>query len=252
MTIEITGKVFGTRFTHDADSLEATFANAYAVHPDGFEGLLKDAPADASKRPLILFMHGSSGIGEPLKEFARRTAELGWAFIAPDSMQLEDRMTYSSPVARSDYEKIHAMRSFELEHAVRKITGLGFFNGVFVAAGTSEGGVCAARHQTKPGSPKPVGRIIFSWSCENNYHVEEHRTNIPKDEAVLNIMSAQDKFFSRANAFLDNPNALGHAAEALSEHPDAQIVLIPGAPHTLFNTPQAAMIVKAFLARFAS
>ena len=91
--------------------------------------------------------------------------------------------------------------------------------------------------------------MIFSWSCENNYHVVEHRTQIPADCPVLNIMSAEDPYFSQKNSYLDNPDALGYAARALKDHQDATIVLLPQAPHTLFNLPRAAGIIDAFVNR---
>ena len=91
--------------------------------------------------------------------------------------------------------------------------------------------------------------MIFSWSCEDNYHVAAHRTAIPQDMPVLNVMSAADKFFSQANSWLDNPSALGHAGRTLANHSDASIVLILGAPHTLFALPQTQSAVEGFLER---
>ena len=80
--------------------------------------------------------------------------------------------------------------------------------------------------------------MIFSWSCEDNYFVDAHRTIVPS-EPVLNVMSATDPFFSRANAYIGNGDAQGHCGAALREHKNTTIVLIPGAPHTLLNVPQA-------------
>lgn len=120
------------------------------------------------------------------------------------------------------------------------------FDGRFVVAGTSEGGVSVARFASHPERPE-AARLLFSWSCEDNYHVEHHRTNIPDTVPVLNLMSAEDKFFSRANAYLGNDDALGHAGKTLAKHSDATIVLLPGAPRTLFNLPAARRILRGFL-----
>ena len=81
-------------------------------------------------------------------------------------------MTYSSPIPREDYEKIHSLRSSELSAAV-----------------------AVARYVPAPDAVRETGRIIFSWSCEDNYHVTAHRTAVPNDLPVLNIMSATDKYF---------------------------------------------------------
>ena len=111
-----------------------------------------------------------------------------------------------------------------------------------VLSGASEGGPAVARYAGN----EFAGRIIFSWSCEDNYFVDAHRTVVPR-EPVLNVMSAADPFFSRANSYLGKPDAQGHCGAALREHKDTTIVLIPGAPHTLLNTPQARMAVASWL-----
>lgn len=237
---------------HTPATLKATFEKAYVALQldDGsiYTGSIDQLPAVTHTLPTVLFMHGSSGINPAIREFSEHLAEMGWALIAPDSMQTEDRITYSSPIAREMYEKVHALRYEELQYAVEHLKELPFFGGCLVLAGTSEGGVSVARFENKSQTQESA-RLILSWSCENNYHVTEHKTRIPKECPVLNVMSASDPYFSRANSYLDNDNALGHAAQTLKDHKDATIVLLPGAPHTLFNLPQARSLIDAFLNR---
>lgn len=249
MTIALTGKLSGTADKHTADSLKASFENAwFAAARGAFEGKLSDAPENLPAAPILLFAHGSSGIGAPLKAFARFVSSLGWSFLAPDSFVFPDRITYSSPVSRENYERVHAMRSQELDYAARHLDEAPGFSGRYAVAGTSEGGVAAARF-TAPEGRRESGRILFSWPAEDNYHVVSHQTHIPDDVPVLNIMSAEDKYFSRANPWLANPDALGHAGRTLAHHPQTSILLIPGAPHTLFALPQTESAVRAFLVR---
>lgn len=249
MTIALTGKMSGTADKHTADSLMASFENAwFAAARGAFEGKLSDAPENLPAAPILLFAHGSSGIGAPLKAFARFVSSLGWSFLAPDSFVFPDRITYSSPVSRENYERVHAMRSQELDYAARHLDEAPGFSGRYAVAGTSEGGVAAARF-TAPEGRRESGRILFSWPAEDNYHVVSHQTHIPDDVPVLNIMSAEDKYFSRANPWLANPDALGHAGRTLAHHPQTSILLIPGAPHTLFALPQTESAVRAFLVR---
>lgn len=249
MTIALTGKMSGTADKHTADSLMASFENAwFAAARGAFEGKLSDAPENLPAAPILLFAHGSSGIGAPLKAFARFVSSLGWSFLAPDSFVFPDRITYSSPVSRENYERVHAMRSQELDYAARHLDEATGFSGRYAVAGTSEGGVAAARF-TAPEGRRESGRILFSWPAEDNYHVVSHQTHIPDDVPVLNIMSAEDKYFSRANPWLANPDALGHAGRTLAHHPQTSILLIPGAPHTLFALPQTESAVRAFLVR---
>ena len=81
MTIEITGSMAGHADRHTESSLAESFENAYFTAPwDIYEGPLKDFPKEKIRleaEPLVLFAHGSSGIGEPLKAFGRWLASFG-------------------------------------------------------------------------------------------------------------------------------------------------------------------------------
>ncbi|BFK79036.1 hypothetical protein I380019A4_14660 [Sutterella wadsworthensis] len=86
MTIEITGSMAGHADRHTESSLAESFENAYFTAPwDIYEGPLKDFPKEKIRleaEPLVLFAHGSSGIGEPLKAFGRWLASFGSGFSA--------------------------------------------------------------------------------------------------------------------------------------------------------------------------
>ena len=166
-------------------------------------------------------------------------------------MQTKDRITYTSPVARSDYEAVHAMRSEELLYCANKLFAEPWFAGTYAVAGTSEGGVAAARFDSQNLQIREKAKLIFSWSCESNYHVEVPRSVLPDDLPVLNVMSLADKYFSSANSYLDNDAAFGYAREALKNNPNASILLLPQAPHTLLNLPQVRAAAAEILQRVA-
>ena len=63
----------------------------------------------------------------------------------------------------------------------------------------------------------------------------------------LNIMSSKDKYFSQANPYLGNHEAVGNCSKALQGNPNARIVLIKDAPHTLMNEPEAREAEDKFL-----
>jgi hypothetical protein len=112
-----------------------------------------------------------------------------------------------------------------------------------VLAGTSEGAVAVARYA----GAEFAGRIIYSWSCEDNYFVEKHDTAVLPQQPMLNVISATDPFFSPSNSWLGNSGAKGHCGTALKEHKAASVVLIPGAPHTLINLAPARHATAGFL-----
>jgi len=194
--------------------------------------------------PVVVFLHGSTGLGlKAIGEWQQWLAGLGYASIAPDSMVLPDRITYTSPVAKDVYEKIHALRASEIPLVLNALGGLPWVDrNRLILSGASEGGPAVARYA----GSEFAGRMIFSWSCEDNYFVVDHRTVVPR-EPVLNVMSVADPFFSRANPYIGNADAQGHCGAALREHKNTTIVLIPGAPHTLLNVPQARTAVEAWL-----
>ena len=126
-----------------------------------------------------------------------------------------------------------------------------WFAGTYAVAGTSEGGVAAARFDSQNLQIREKAKLIFSWSCESNYHVEVPRSVLPDDLPVLNVMSLADKYFSSDNSYLDNGAAFGYAREALKNNPNASILLLPQAPHTLLNLPQVHAAAAEILQRVA-
>lgn len=245
------GEIKGDAWVHTAESRRLVVANASVALPASvtgaavFTGKLSNAPKDVrGKAPVVLFLHGSSGLGlAAIAEWQAWLAAQGLASFAPDSMGLPGRINYKSPIDKASYEKVHALRQSEVDIALEALQALPWADtGRIVLAGTSEGGVPVARH---PG--RFAGRMIFSWSCEDNYFVDAHKTHAIA-EPVLNVISSADPFFSPANTWLGNPAAMGHCGAALKAHKAATIVLVPGAPHTLLNLPQPRQVVKAWLA----
>ena len=164
--------------------------------------------------------------------------------MAPDSFALPDRLTYKSPISPDIYERIHALRLSEVSLATQALRQAPWADPQrWVLAGTSEGAAAVARYKGQ----EFLGRIVFSWSCENNYFVRSHGTALPDDKPVLNIISSTDPYFSPANSWLGNPTAAGHCAAALRNNKQASIVLIPGAPHTVLNLPATRQPVAAFM-----
>ncbi len=244
------GEVQGRASVHSAASRAAALAQAQVALPAStgaaFFGRWRDIPVAARQPvPVVLFLHGSSGLGlKAIEDWQRWLAAMGVASIAPDSFALPDRLTYKSPVSREVYERIHALRASEIELALDGLRSAPWADARrLVLAGTSEGGTAVARHA----GPPFAGRMIYSWSCEDNYFVATHGTTIQATQPVLNVMSASDVFFSPANAWLGNPAARGHCGAALAGHKDATVVLIAGAPHTLLNLPAARHATAGFL-----
>lgn len=246
------GEVKGDAWEHTVQSLAASTAQADVVLPAEvtgsavWRGKMKDVPPLHSARvPVVLFMHGSSGLGlKAIGEWQLWLASLGIASVAPDSFALPGRVTYTSPISKEQYERIHAMRLAEVAPALKAITAQPWADGAkLVLAGASEGGVPVARYAGN----EFAARMIFAWSCEPNYFVSEPENALPQDRPVLNLISASDPFFSSANTWLGHAIAKGHCGDALKDNKYSTVTLIPGAPHTLINMPQARAVTAGFL-----
>lgn len=247
-----TGEVKGSAWQHSATSADSVVQRAAVVLPANvtgeavYAGTFRDAPKEAKARvPVMVFLHGSSGLGlKAIGEWQHWLAGLGVASFAPDSFALPDRITYKSPVGKDVYEKIHALRLSEITLALQALGSVPWADtSRLVLAGTSEGAIAVARYAGN----EFAGRILYSWSCEDNYFVQEHRTAQAPQQPLLNVMSSTDVFFSPSNPWLGNPSAKGHCGDTLKDHKQASIVLIPGAPHTLINLPAARHATIGFV-----
>lgn len=245
------GEIKGTAVQHTTASSIGVAQRAAVVLPASvtggapYVGALANAPKDARvKVPVVVFLHGSSGLElKAIGEWQLWLASLGVASIAPDSFALPDRITYKSPIGKDVYEKIHALRASEIPLALTALRATPWADtSRMVLAGTSEGGPAVARYVGN----EFAGRMLYSWSCENNYFVQGHRTAAIA-QPVLNVMSSTDVFFSPSNTWLGNSAAKGSCGDALKDNKQATIVLIPGAPHTLLNLPAARHATAGFV-----
>ena len=131
-------------------------------------------------------------------------------------------MTYKSPIDKDNYEKLHAFRATEIEISLKALQQMSWVDtNKIVLAGTSEGAVPVARYTGK----EFAGRIMFAWTCEENYFVASHKTAIPDDQPTLNIISSTDPYFSQSNPWIGNSQATGHCGAALKNNKKASIVL---------------------------
>ena len=205
------------------------------------------APDVIGIAPLVIVMHGSSGVAPAIKEFQAWLAdELGAASVAPDSLAIPDRLTYVSPVDVATYERVHALRLAELENALMASHDWSWVDRLrLVITGTSEGAVAVGRYAGK----EAAARLIYSWSCEDNYFVTAARLGIGPREPVLNAISARDPYFSAANPWNKDRAVTGSCAAALKDDPKAEVLVLDADVHTILNRPEARARSAEFLLR---
>jgi dienelactone hydrolase len=199
----------------------------------------------ASQRvALVIFLHDSAGLAdEEIGAWQQWLAEAGIASIAPDSMLAPGRPSVTGALGVEAMESIHALRASEIGLMLTAVHDLPWVDlSRVVLAGSGEGAVAVARYS----GHAVAARMLFGWSCEDNFFVEHHRT-VASREPVLNIVSNRDPLFSRSNPALGRADATGNCANALQNTPVATVVLLPGAAHSVFNLPAARVLTLAWL-----
>ncbi|MGJ4892085.1 hypothetical protein ACQR1Y_28100 [Bradyrhizobium sp. HKCCYLRH3099] len=245
------GETKGAVLEPSSENLALTWAKANLVLPAAlaggrrWEGHAEDAPDVIGIAPLVVVMHGSSGVAPAIKEFQVWLAdELGAASVAPDSLAIPDRLTYTSPIDVATYERVHALRLAELDNALKSARDWSWVDRQrVVIGGTSEGSVAVGRYAGKD----VAARLIYSWSCEDNYFVTAPRLGIGPKEPVLNAISARDPYFSAANPWNKDRAVTGSCASALKDDPKAEVMVIDADVHTILNRPEVRERSAQFL-----
>jgi dienelactone hydrolase len=243
----------GSAFKHTAVSQQGLIMQATIGLPSSLTGgpvfygrwASVPSPLRSAKVPVVVFMHGSSGLSlKAIEDYQRWLAGLGIASVAPDSFALANRLQYQSPVDKDTYEKIHALRASEIEFAMEAVRNTPWVDARrIVLAGTSEGAVSVARY-SKPGI---AARLLYAWSCEDNYFVQAHRTAVMGQQPVLNVISTKDPFFSAANSWVGMAQPVGNCGGAFASNRAFRLTLVPDAPHTLIQLAPTQEATSAFL-----
>lgn len=212
-----------------------------------WEGPAADAPDVIGIAPLVVVMHGSSGVAPAVKDFQNWLADtLGLASVAPDSLAIPDRLTYTSPIPVETYERVHALRLAELGYALKASQAWSWVDRTrIVLAGTSEGSVAVGRQA----AGESAARLIYSWSCETNYFVEQPRLGIGPKEPVFNAISARDPYFSPVNPWNKDYNVSGSCANALKDNDRAEVFVVDADVHTIIGRPDVRDRTADFLRR---
>jgi dienelactone hydrolase len=247
------GDTEGTTLDPTPGNLAATFAKANLVlpasltHGERWQGLASAAPEVTGRAPLVILLHGSSGIAPAVKDFQIWLADtLGLASVAPDSLAIEGRLTYSSPVAIDIYERVHALRLAELNYALNASKAWAWVDRArIVLAGTSEGSVAVSRYA----GTESAARLIYSWSCEANYFVDRPRPGFGSTEPVFSAISARDPYFSPANSWNKDYAVTGTCAAALKDNPNAVNFVVDADVHTILNRADVREATAAFLGK---
>jgi len=193
--------------------------------------------------PVVLYLHGCTGLGELEIEFGQSLASQGYLFIAPDSFARRYRPLQCDPDRQTGGFNLFVFdfRMAEISYALEQLGQMPAVDPehMFLMGG-SEGGVAAALYRGDQYS----GRIIFQWTCTGSPLVRGIAA--PPDEPVLAIVNQGDPWY-------DDQHTTGQAGDCgpyLSNRPHSKSLILrrPGI-HDVLSAPNVRVAIFDFLAQ---
>lgn len=233
--------------------LELTWHKAEIAMPDSSGGgmstigdqALQLRLADMGRKlPVVVYMHGCTGISDADRKLMRRIAKAGYAVIAPNSMARKYR-----PLQCASWNKeggfnlfVFDFRQEEINFALQQMVGNAWadWDNLFIV-GVSEGGLAAA--QFRGGLFK--ARVITQWTCHGSTWVRG--IDGPEDTPILAVVRKDDPWYTSGSG-----KQAGDCSSYFGDkRPGSEsIVLEKGASHDVIDDDQVVVRIIDFLGRY--
>lgn len=238
----------------DPAEMARAWAAAIVRVPDGAGGstgmttgaLASWRPKGGGKLPVVVYLHGCSGIWEGTHARLRFLAMNGFVAVAPASFA---RLKYprSCDAAAHQgglYRGTLRMRQSDAGHALEEVRKLPFADtGRIVLMGLSQGAIITATFKADTPAQRVAARVIEGWTCNAGWF-EYARVNAPEDEPVLALLGADDPWFR-------HPPTRGSCDVFLSRTNGSRSVIYREPPlagaHELLDHPEPRAEVLRFL-----
>ena len=227
------------------EELEMALTKATVYLPGSLLPTRPDKVTAKDPSPVLVFMHGCTGISNHDSMWARFISDLGFIVVMPNSMARPDRVSNcdsQSAKITNRFPFAYEYRLQEIDFAWERLQNYPWArkNQIFLM-GHSEGGVSVAR--TKSG--RFQGLIISGWSCTNKFNPSYNGMFAPKHIPVLAIAD-RDDFWHRGTQW--QGQCIDHAAgrESFIQ------VDLKGGDHATYPYPEARNAVRDFLVRLIS
>ena len=194
--------------------------------------------------PVVLYLHGCTGLGNADEEVMDLVASQGALVIAPDSFARRGRPLQCNQKEQTGGQNlfVYAFRQAEISFALQKIVYAPWIrSGPKILFGVSEGGVAAALYRGMAFS----GRVIAQWTCHGDPLVAG--ISAPADEALLSIVQSEDPWYETDKS----KGQAGDCSTFFNGRPNARsLVLHDGEKHNVFTNSEARNAVAEFLSGF--
>lgn len=227
--------------------VELTWRGAFVALPlpDAWGQMSAVRPGDklskTTKYPVVLYLHGCTGLGRIERELGRALARDGFVFIAPNSMARSYRPLQCDPKSQTGgfNQFVFDFRQAEVSYALERLrTSEWADTSNMYLMGGSEGGVAAALYRGADFN----GRIILQWTCRGAPLVRGIAA--PADEPVLSIVKAGDPWYDAQHT----QGQSGDCGAFMEGRPESRSVILDGAgDHDVLAEPAARRLIREFL-----
>jgi dienelactone hydrolase len=220
------------------ENLKQSWIKAVVYEPDSIFSKSIDFLNQPSKYPVLIYLHGCTGLNDDSREWARTIKNLGFIVVQPDSFAIPGRRSNCDPThqRRQTLEGFDSfkLRNQELRYARNELLKLSWLdkNKIYLM-GHSEGGMTVSR------TPVEGFRAVIASGYWCNKRLE-----IKHGDAPFLFLNWEDDPWFRDRAENRNPKLCERLAKirGVSEQ-----VLLPGQGHATSLSAEAKLAVKKFL-----
>lgn len=207
--------------------------------PGKFFSTMPDKVSVEKPLPVVIYMHGCTGITKHDMQWANFIKGLGFIAVLPDSMAIPGRKMNCNPVTKrgGSFPQAHALRLQEIRYAFDQVKKSPWADtkNIFLM-GHSEGGQAVARNRL--GGFR--GIIISSWTCTHAKNPNFDGIFAPIETPVLTLEWDQDLWR------VGTPQE-GSCANKFGERKKARRILFSGSQHDTYQQSEARDAVAQFL-----
>ncbi len=228
--------------------LELTFDHAVIALPPTHQGgavrlgqleEIADPDAISGRRPVVIYLHGCTGIGN--YGFFKVLAGAGYVVVAPDSMARRFRPLQCDPRTNTGGHNlfIYDFRRAEIAYALQRLRRYSWidWSNVFLI-GTSEGGVAAALYR----GDEFRARVIAQWTCIGGALVRGIAA--PPETPILAIVRNNDPWYDPART----AGQRGDCGAFMASRPGSRSIVLSGRQeHDVFGDPEIVREILRFL-----
>ena len=169
-------------------------------HHQVYAGQISDLPTEAlpvkEKLPIVIYLHGCSGVWWGTYIRLDFFAENGFAVIAPASFARAKYPKSCDPATKRAglYRETLKMRQYDALNAIKNAKQLDWVDSKnLFLVGFSQGGITSATLSTNIDTTVNA-RVIEGWTCHAGWS-EYRGINAPVSEPVLALVADQDPWF---------------------------------------------------------